>query len=201
MTHASRARCTRSSDTAIATQVVLTPAEMSGWRTSPLDPNDEELPRCPQMTFNESDLVETGEGLSPAFVRDRNGLEVVYAASGLYRTKRMSDVAWTRSAKPKLPACLAHYIATAYSTPTAKLRIVSAKYLATPKVAPRTVHIRIVLRRPGGTLVYADALGLMNGRVQVGINTLSEGHPFPLPLLRDIAARLAQRMIRNGQIA
>jgi hypothetical protein len=186
------------SDSDIAKRVVLTTAEMGGWQTSPLDPNDEELPRCPQMTFNESDLVETGEGLSPAFVRNRGtGLEVVYAASGVYRTTRMSNVAWNRSAKKKLPACLGHYLATAYSEPRARLRVVSAKYMPFPNVSGRTVHIRIVLKDPAGKRIYADIVGIQNGRVQVGLNTLSQGHPFPITLLRDLAAGLGQRMART----
>lgn len=185
-------------DLEIARAVILSRSEMPGWRQSPIDPNDEELPRCPQMTFDESDLVETGEGLSPAFSRNAaKGLEVIYAASGLYRTTRMSDVAWNRSAKKVLPACLAHYLATSYSTPGAKLRVVSARYVPFPRVSRRVVHIRIVLRNPAGQLLYADTVGLQNGRVQVGVNTLSQGHPFPVAILRDVATRLAQRMSRT----
>ena len=190
------------SDLDIAGNVVLTRPEMPGWRASRIDPNDEELPRCPQMRFDESDLVETGEALSPAFSRNvGKGLEVIFTASGIYRTKRMSEVAWKRSDTKVLPACVAQYLATSYSTPAGKLRVVEARYMRFPRVAPRAVHIRIVLRNPNGSLLYADTVGLMNGRLQVGVNTLSEGHPFPTAILQDVALRIGQRMARSVPVA
>ena len=93
----------------------------------------------------------------------------------------MSDVAWTRSAKPKLaglPRAL-HRDRVLDSDREAPDR--QRQVHGHPEgLAPRTVHIGSSSGDRVAPLVYADALGLRTAVSRSAINTLSEGHPFPL---------------------
>ena len=162
---------------------------MPGWRASRIDPNDEELPRCPQMRFDESDLVETGEALSPAFVRDNKGLEV-----DLRRQRPLPhqpDVEPRLDTAPRNRSC--RRVSRTTSRPRTRPRPPSCRSSAHVHCHPKRLGTgRAHPHRPPQSGRHARLRRhgrAENGRVQVGINTLSEGHPFPIAILREVALR------------
>lgn len=152
--------------------------------------------RCDSV--DESDLTVTGDATSPDFSREASSVAVGSSAS-VYRTLGDSNTAWRRAASDAAVRCFADLVRlTAPST--SGVRIVSAKRIRFPKVAPRAMAYRVVatLIVAGKQRVraYFDAVLLQRAAMQAALVVTSLGRAVPLEQERGLAALLAGRMAR-----
>jgi hypothetical protein len=163
--------------------------------------SDDKLPagvRCDAL--DESDLTVTGDAESPDFALSQPGVYVTVGSTAqVYRTGREASASWKRGSSTQTTTCFADIIRL--SAPRGqKVEIVSAKRLAFPKVAPRTVAFRVVaiLTLPGNRQVraYVDAVVLQHGRIQSGLVFTSLGRPVGRSDELGLASVLALRMAR-----
>jgi hypothetical protein len=163
--------------------------------------SDDKLPagvRCDAL--DESDLTITGDAQSPDFALSRPGIYVTVGSTAqVYRTPREAGLSWKRGNTSHTTTCFADIIRL--SAPRGqKVKIVSAKRLAFPKVAPRTMAFRVVaiLTLPGNRRVraYVDAVVLQHGRLQSGLVFTSLGRPVGRADELGLASVLAARMAR-----
>jgi len=166
---------------AAARSIVLKRADLSPGFTQRTRP-DEDLPagvRCGAL--DESDLTITGEAQSPDFQFTQPGIFVtVGSTANVYRTLKDANESWKRGTSSKTATCFADIVRL--GAPRGQnVKIVSAKRLSFPKVAPKTAAFRVVatLTLSGNQRVraYIDAIILQNGRVQSGIVFTSLGRP------------------------
>ena len=154
--------------------------------------------RCDAL--DESDLTVTGDAESPDFALSQPGVYVTVGSTAqVYRTPREASASWKRGTSTQTTTCFADVIRL--SAPRGqKVEIVSAKRLAFPKVAPRTVAFRVVaiLTLPGNRQVraYVDAVVLQHGRIQSGLVFTSLGRPVGASNELALASVLALRMAR-----
>jgi hypothetical protein len=182
-----------------AKSVVLKRADLSPGFTQRTRPDDD-LPkgvRCGAL--DESDLTITGEAQSPDFQFTQPGIYVtVGSTANVYRTLKDATASWNRGTSAKTATCFADIVRL--GAPRGQnVKIVSAKRLTFPKVAPKTAAFRVVatLTLSGKQRVraYIDAVILQNGRVQSGVVFTSLGRPVgqgdEVGLASVVAARLA----------
>ena len=162
---------------------------------------DDALPggvRCDAL--DESDLTVNGDAQSPDFALSQPGVYVTVGSTAqVYRTAGEAGKSWTRGTSPQTTTCFADIIRL--SAPKGqKVRIVSAKRMSFPKVAPRTAAWRVVavLTLSGNRRVtaYVDAVVLQHGRIQSGLVFTSLGRPVGNADQRGLATLLALRMAR-----
>lgn len=172
----------------------LTPAFAA--RPSP----DESLPkgvRCDAL--DESDLTVSGDAQSPDFSVNQPGVFVTVGSSAqVYRTLREAGLSWTRGTTAQTTTCFADIVRL--SAPRdQRIKIVSAKRLDFPKVAPRTTAFRVVadLTLAGKRVrAYVDAVVLQHGRIQSGLVFTSLGRPVGRTDELGLASLLAMRMAK-----
>jgi hypothetical protein len=183
---------------ALAKSIVLKRADLSPGFTQRKRPDDD-LPagvRCGAL--DESDLTITGEAESPDFQLNQPGLYVtVGSTANVYRTLKDATASWNRGASAKTATCFADIVRL--GAPRGQnVKIVSAKRLSFPKVAPKTAAFRVVatLTLSGNQRVraYIDAIILQNGRVQSGVVFTSLGRPVGQADEVGIAALVAGRL-------
>ena len=182
---------------AIARAVVLKKSDLSaGFVGHPA--TDDPLPkgaRCDSV--DESDLTVTGDASSPNFSRDAAGIAVGSSAS-VYRSERESNTAWRRAGTDAAVRCFADLVRLTSPAPR-KVRIVSAKRIPFPKVAPSAIAYRVVAAVDvGGRTVkaYFDAILLRRGTVQSALVVTSVGRAVGLDQERALAGVLAARMAK-----
>jgi len=180
---------------AIAQAVVLKKSDLSaGFVGHPA--TDDPLPkgaRCDSV--DESDLTVTGDANSPNFSRDAVGIAVGSSAS-VYRSDRESSAAWRRAGTVAAVRCFADLVRLTSPAPR-KVRIVSAKRMPFPQIAPGAIAYRVVASvNVGGRNVkaYFDAILLRRGAVQSALVVTSVGRAVGLDQERALAGVLAARM-------
>jgi len=182
---------------ATAPSIVLKRADLSPGFTARKRPDDD-LPagvRCGAL--DESDLTITGEAQSPDFQFTQPGIYVtVGSTANVYRTPKDATASWKRGTSSKTATCFADIVRL--GAPRGQnVKIVSAKRLSFPKVAPKTAAFRVVATlNVGGSRVtaYIDAVILQNGRVQSGLVFTSLGRPVGQPDEVGLAALVAGRL-------
>jgi hypothetical protein len=181
-----------------ARSIVLKPADLSPGFTQRKRPDDD-LPagvRCGAL--DESDLTITGEAESPDFWLSQPGIYVtVGSTANVYRTLQDATASWKRGTSSKTATCFADIVRL--GAPRGQnVKIVSAKRLSFPKVAPKTAAFRVVatLTLSGNQRVraYIDAIILQNGRVQSGVVFTSLGRPVAQTDEVGLAALVAGRL-------
>jgi hypothetical protein len=154
---------------AIAKAVVLKRSDLSAGFVGHAA-TDDPLPkgaRCDSV--DESDLTVTGDASSPNFSRDTAGIAVGSSAS-VYRSRSESNAAWRRAGTAAAVRCFADLVRLTSPAPR-KVRIVSAKRIPFPKVAPNAIAYRVVASVSVGSRTvkaYFDAILLRNGTVPSG---------------------------------
>ncbi len=188
---------------AMAQSIVLKRADLSAAFT-PRPRSDNDLPdgaRCDALS--EADLTITGEAQSPDFQLTQPGLYVtVGSTANVYRTLEDAGASWRRGTSAKTTTCFADIIRL--SAPKGqKIKIVSSKRLAFPKVAPKTAAFRVIatLIVSGNRRVraYVDAILLQDGRIQSGVVFTSLGRPVGTTDQLGLAAVVAARMAKAGK--
>ena len=166
--------------------------------------SDDKLPdgvRCDAL--DESDLTITGDAQSPDFALSQPGVYVTVGSTAqVYRTPREANLSWKRGSSSQTTTCFADIVRL--SAPRAQnVKIVSAKRLSFPKIAPRTAAFRVVatLTLPGNRRVraYIDAVVLQHGRVQSGLVFTSLGRPVGQADEQGLATLLAVRMAKAAE--
>ncbi|HKY25065.1 MAG TPA: hypothetical protein VJM07_07910 [Gaiella sp.] len=188
---------------AAARSVVLKRADLSPAFTM-LKRADDDLPagvRCGAL--DESDLTINGEAQSPDFQLTQQGVYVTVGSTvNVYRTLREAGASWRRGTSAQTTTCFADIVRL--SAPRGqRVKIVSAKRLTVPKVAPMTAAFRVVatLTLTGNQRVtaYVDAIILQHGRVQSGVVFTSLGRPVGQPEQLGLAALVAGRMAKANR--
>ena len=171
----------------------------AGWKKVPSTPDSDAT--CPGFNPNESDLTLTGE--AEADFEHTQGVPAFYTASEVWKTKADALKSWSRSAKPAVARCLAHFLQEGIGgEPGAKLAIVSQGPFAFPKVAPRTIALRVVARltvtkageAPVSVPLTVHLIGLGHGRGDVSLLAMSFGAGVPVAELRAFAQITERRM-------
>jgi hypothetical protein len=183
---------------AIARSIVLKRSDLSAGFI-PHSPSDDARPKGARCdVVDESDLTVTGDANSPDFSRDALGVAVGSSAS-VYRSERESNLAWKRASTSAAVRCFADLVRLT-SPAGRKVRIVSAKRIPFPSVAPRAIAYRVVATlRIGGSRTlraYFDAVLLQRGPLQASLVVTSLGRAVPLAQERALAALLAGRMAK-----
>jgi hypothetical protein len=188
---------------ALAKSIVLKRADLSPAFTSSKPPDDE-LPkgvRCGAL--DESDLTVTGEAHSPDFQLSQPGVFVtVGSTTNVYRTLGEAGKSWNRGTSAQTTTCLADIVRL--SAPAGqRVKIISAKRISFPKIAPRTAAFRVVaeLSVTSGQRVraYVDAIILQHGRIQSGVVFTSLGRPVGQDDRLGLATLVADRMARANR--
>jgi hypothetical protein len=183
---------------ATARSIVLKRGDLSPGFTARKRPDDD-LPagvRCGAL--DESDLTISGEAQSPDFQFTQPGVYVtVGSTANVYRTLKDATASWKRGTSSKTATCFADIVRL--GAPRGQnVKIVSAKRLSFPSVAPKTAAFRVVatLTLSGNQRVraYIDAIILQNGRVQSGLVFTSLGRPVGQTDEAGIAAVVAERL-------
>ena len=186
------------SGNATARSIVLKRADLSPGFTPHTRPDDD-LPagvRCGAL--DESDLTITGEAQSPDFQLAQAGILVtVGSTANVYRTLKDATASWKRGTSSKTATCFADIVRL--GAPRGQnVKIVSAKRLSFPNIAPKTAAFRVVatLTVSGNQRVraYIDAIILQNGRVQSGVVFTSLGRPVGQADEAGLAGLVARRM-------
>jgi hypothetical protein len=155
-------------------------------------------PHC--AAVSESDLTVIGDASSPDFSLDALGVAVGSSAS-VYQTLRDSDAAWRRARTSAAVRCFADLVRLS-APKAAALRIVSAKRIPFPQVAPKAIAYRVVatMKVAGKRTVraYFDAVLLKHGSLQAVLVVTSLAGPVPLAQERGLAALLATRMAKSA---
>ena len=186
---------------AIARSIVLKRSDLSAGFVphKPADPSRPKGARCGAV--DESDLTVTGDADSPDFSLDRLAVAVGSSAS-VYRSLRESNLAWRRAGTAAAVRCFADLVRL--TAPAAQhAKVVSAKRIPFPKVAPQVIAYRVVatLRLgPSRTVrAYFDAVLLQRGKVQSALVVTSLGSAVPVAQERVLAGILAGRMAKAAK--
>jgi hypothetical protein len=183
---------------AIARSIVLKRSDLSAGFV-PHKPSDSTRPKGARCgAVDESDLTVTGDADSPDFSLDRLAVAIGSSAS-VYRSLRDSNTAWRRAGTAAAVQCFADLVRL--TAPAAQqVKIVSAKRIPFPKVAPKVLAYRVVATLkvgPSRTVrAYFDAVLLQRGRVQSALVVTSLGAAVPVSQERVLAGILAGRMAK-----
>ncbi len=186
---------------AIAKSIVLKRSDLSKGFV-PHQPSDDTRPKGARCgAVDESDLTVTGDASSPDFSRDALGVAIGSSAS-VYRTTRDSNAAWRRARTAAAVKCFADLVRL--TSPAAqKVKIVSAKRIPFPKVAPDVIAYRVVATLAVGTSrtvrAYFDAVLLRHGQMQTALVVTSLGAAVPVAQEQVLALILAGRMAKAAR--
>jgi hypothetical protein len=183
-----------------AVAALLTRSDLAaGWkRVHTPDSGDDGL-KCPGFDPDESDLTLTGE--SESEFESTDGSRYITSFSEVYVSARHARASWSRSAKPALARCIGHFFREGIAKDGGTATIVRQGPIAFPRVAPRTIALRVATRvrfTEGGKTTTVPftihLIGVGRGRGDVGLMTMGPGSGVPLPQLRAFARVLAARM-------
>ena len=182
--------------------VLRLPDFAAGWKRV-RTPDDGEDLRCPGFAPDESDLTLTGE--SETEFEHTNGIAYVGSFSNVYVSSKDALASWTRSVKPAVARCIAHFFRQGFAGEGRKVAIVKQGRMAFPRVAPRTAAFRVLTRvtvtEAGESQSIAFAIHLIalgQGRGDVGLIAMARGAGIPAAALRDFAKLLALRLKSSG---
>lgn len=155
---------------------------------------------CPGFNPSEADLTLTGE--SEANFEGAQGVPAVYSASEVWQSRANALASWSRSVKPAVARCLAHFLREGVEQEGGKLTIVSQGAFPFPKYAQRNIALRVVARlvvtQPGQAPVTVPLtvhlIGLGHGRADVALMAMSFGAGVPVAELKVLAKLTAQRL-------
>lgn len=182
--------------------VLKRPDFAAGWKRIRTPDNGENL-RCPGFAPDESDLTLTGE--SETEFEHTGGIAYVGSSSNVYVTAKDALASWTRSVKPAVARCIAHFFRQGFTAEGGKVAIVKQGRMVFPRVAPRTAAFRVLARvtvtEAGKSVTIPFAIHLValgQGRGDVGLIAMARGAGIPAPALRDFARLLASRLKTSG---
>jgi hypothetical protein len=185
---------------AVAKAIVLKRSDLATGFV-PHKPSDDARPkgaRCDAV--DESDLTVTGDASSPDFSRASLGVAIGSSAS-VYRTQRESNAAWQRARTAGAVQCFADLVRL--TSPAAQnVKIVSAKRIPFPKVAPNVIAYRVVATLTLGkrtVRAYFDAVLLQHGQTQSALVVTSLGAAVPVAQEQVLAMILAGRMAKAAK--
>jgi hypothetical protein len=186
-------------DQAKARSIVLKRTDfVAGWKKVPPDPDSDAV--CPGFNPDGSDLTITGK--AEADFEHTQGFPMVSSFADVYVKSADAAASWSRTVKPALARCLAHFMREGAKEDGVELTIVSQGRVAFPKVAPRTAAFRVVSRmtvkQPGAAPVTVPltihVVVLGRGRGEAGLFTASFGKGVPMADLQAFARLMAGRM-------
>jgi hypothetical protein len=186
-------------DQAKARSVVLKRSDfVAGWKKVPPEPDTDAV--CPGFNPDGSDLTLTGKAESD--FEHTQGLPLVSSFADVYVTKADASASWSRTVKPALARCLAHFMREGAKEEGVELTIATSGRVAFPKVAPRTAAFRVVARmtveQPGAAPVKVPftihVVVVGQGRGEAGLFTAGIGNGVPMADLRFFAKLMATRL-------
>lgn len=186
-------------DQAKARSIVLKRSDfVAGWKRVPPSP-DSDL-TCPGFDPDGSDLTLTGD--AEADFEHTQGLPAVFSFAEVYVSKADALASWTRTVKPAIARCVAHFFREGVEEEGGKVTIVKQGRIAYPKVAPRTAAFRVVARltveqpgqAPAKVPVTIHLIALGHGRGEAGLMTMGIGNGVPAADLRAFAKLMAARL-------
>lgn len=187
-------------DQAKAKAIVLVRADLAaGWKKTSTPDSGDDL-RCPGFDPSLSDLVLTGESESE-FSHPSGAYAATFAS--VFRTEANARASFTRSARPALARCVAHFFREGVAEEGGTVTIVKQGAVAFPKVAQRVAAYRVSARvgTPGTTQTVPFTLDLIllgRGRGEVGMLTMASGPGIAPADLRAFARLLSGRLQKAG---
>jgi hypothetical protein len=188
--HAPTQRHTKA-DTALAGSIALKRSDLgAGWKQDPAKPDTFVCKGEP----DESRLIQTGK-VERSFTW-RDGVTNLLTQVDIFKTAADTKEDWRLSASAHLQSDCALQAFRSGMPKGVTVRIVSAKELAPPKIADRSLRYRITFEVHGKSTVraYIDLFIFGQGRISVVFATFTTGKPLPLsaaqPLLDVLTARL-----------
>ena len=176
-------------DQARARAMLLRPADLPGFRTSPSG-GDRPTPYC--RALDESDLTLTGDAQSPDFA---TGFIVVGSVAQVYATTADSDASWRRGTSAAGQRCLRDVLASELGR--AGVQVVSYRPLSFPRLVEKSVAYRAVLSAQNVRLTV-DLVALKQGRAQAtllfGSGLTAFERLAEIRLARVVAARMERSM-------
>jgi hypothetical protein len=177
-------------DTKRAKAIVLRLSDFAtGWK---LDPPAKTNPPCTAGP-DESSFVQTAK-VDPSFTY-RDGVTNVGSEADIFRSAAEARQDWRASTPSLLGTCLLQSAGAGLGK-KARVRIASAKTLATPAGAERSLHYRYVLSvgstKP--TSLVIDVVALGRGRVTVVLYALTVRAPLPVAVVKGLTGVLASRL-------
>jgi len=188
-----------SADQAKARSVVLKRSDfVAGWKRSPATP--ESNLTCPGFDPDGSDLTISGK--AEANFEHTQGQPMIGSFAEVYASPGDALKSWSRTMKPALVGCVAHFFSEGVAEAGGKVKIVKQGRMAFPKVSPRTAAFRITgnvtFTTPGkpATIVpftiHLVALG--HGRGDAGLLAVGFGKGVSTSDLRAFAGLIASRL-------
>lgn len=186
-----------------AAAIVLKRTDLAaGWKRVRTPDSDNGL-KCPGFNPDESDLTLTGESESEFDSTD--GTRYLAAFSSVYVSNKDALASWTRSVKPAVARCIAHFFREGVADEGGKATIVKQGRVAFPRVAPRTAAFRVAARvsftEAGETTTVPftiHLIGLGRGRGDVGLMAMGPGAGIPAAELQALAKLLSMRLQTSG---
>jgi len=184
-------------DTAKAKGALLRRADFpAGWMTQPPSISGRPAP-CKSFSPNESDLVETGAAVSPAFTAP-DGFSQVYAVVAIFKTAAQAQADWSRVVRPAMFPCFVALV-TKLAPAGSAVSVVSQGAVTVAKQAPRTAAYSLVVGvTPKGAQaavkLYLDVVLLGRGRVEAAAIMVGVGQPYPGDFEATLVSVLAGRL-------
>jgi hypothetical protein len=186
-----------------AAAIVLQRADFAaGWKRVRTSEGGDD-PRCPGFAPDESDLTLTGE--SESEFEYTGGMPYVGSFSNVYVSTKDALASWSRSVKPAVARCVAHFFRQGIAAEGGKVAILKQGRMAFPRVAPRTAAFRVLARvtvtNAGQNVTVPFAIHLIalgKGRGDVGLIAMGPGAGIPPAELRSFARLLASRLTAAG---
>jgi hypothetical protein len=185
-------------DQAKARSILLKRSDFAaGWKKVPSPPESDAT--CPGFNPDESDLTLTGEADSN--FEHTQGLLSVASYSEVFATKADAVKSWTRSDKPATARCIGYFFREGATSESTEVKIVSAKRMAFPKLAPRTIAFKVVARltitdkgQKTTLPVTVQLIAFGQGRGDTAMYAVSPGTGVPITALRVFGIGLAARL-------
>jgi hypothetical protein len=185
-------------DQAKARSIVLKRTDFAaGWKKVAPAPDSDAV--CPGFNPDESDLTLTGE--AEAEFEHAQGVASVSSFSEVFASKADALKSWTRSDKPALARCLGYFFRQAATEPGTQVKIISAGRMAFPKLAQRTLAVKVVARvtvtangEAQTVPVTIQFVALGHGRGDTAMLAVSPGAGLAAADLRAFGQLLARRL-------
>jgi hypothetical protein len=188
-----------SADQARARAMLLKQSDFApGFKTDPASNEPDPHIDCPP-SVGEADLTLTGDVEGSLFTR---GVVSVQSIAQIYESVADASASWRRGTSAAGLDCVRELLRREFAKE--KIRFVSLREVAFPRVGQRTVAYRIVLSATEGQVtlkLYLDLVVVMHSRAHVQVIAGSAFQPFAraeeVRLARVVAGRMARAM-RGG---
>jgi hypothetical protein len=166
-------------DTRAAKASLITASDLSsGWQRIAAS-NDDTVPSCAGYRPDFSSFTITGK--ADAEYKTQAG-ELITSHVEVYKSNADATGDYRVGSKPQVASCLGATLAKAPTgDPTVKLKVVTAKEVAAPRIGQHTARYRIVLRLtgPNGSVpIYVDAIVFQKGRTLGLLESLGVQQPI-----------------------